>query len=174
MPDPTRPSAVVLASAPVLTRYVAGFTDETRTRQTPDLPNHVAWTLGHCAYTMGRLVERFGGPDLPAADFIDNAGRGAGPDRYDFQLLRLGSTPIDDVSLYPRLVRCVAIFEAAAERLASTEQAAARSDLDASVDWGGTPRTLGELVIRVSLHNATHAGQLADLRRALGMPRVFA
>jgi hypothetical protein len=155
------------ASGPMTTRFLEGFTDDNRTRQAPGLPNHVAWTLGHCAYTMGRLVERFSGSPLPDSDFVDNAGQGAGLDHYDFQLLRMGSRPVDNDAMYPALARCRAIFEDAVSRLAGvTEQTV---DLEREVDWGGSPRRLGDLVIRVSLHNTTHAGQLADLRRALGM-----
>lgn len=165
-------ATVVRASGPMLTRFMAGFDDATRTRQAQNLPNHVAWTLGHCAYTMGRLVERFGGPPLPETDFVAGDGSRADPDRYDTQTVRLGSTPVDDPGLYPALHRCLAIFESAVERLATAVQSADDALLDKPVSWGSHEHPLGALAVRVSLHNTQHGGQLADLRRALGMPRI--
>ncbi len=170
MPDAQQLAALVRYSGPMLTRFLDGFTDETRTTQAPGLPNHVAWTLGHTAYTMHRLADQFGDEGLPPEDFVDGP---ADATRFDRQSLRLGSTPTPDSAAYPTLDRCAAIFERAHERLASAVEGADQADFEREVDWGGVMRPLGELVMRVSLHNATHAGQLCDLRRALGMPRVF-
>lgn len=163
-------TSLVRYSGPVLTRFVAGFTDASRTRQAPGLPNHAAWILGHTAYTMHRLADQFGEEGLPPSDFTDDE---AGADRFNRASVRLDSIPQDDPAAYPSLDRCMAIFEAAVQRLARTVEQAPLEMFDTSVAWGGTERTLDELVMRVSLHNATHAGQLCDLRRALGMGRVF-
>lgn len=167
-PDPLTLAGVVLASGPMLTRYLAGFDDATRVARAPGLPNHVAWTLGHCAYTMGRLVERFGGPSLPARDFAERGDAST----FTIGSVRLGTTPDPEPEAWPTLDRCRRAFEDGVERLAASVGGATRADLARRVDWGGTDRPLGELVSRVSLHNAIHAGQLADLRRALGMARV--
>jgi hypothetical protein len=45
--------------------------------------------------------------------------------------------------------------------------------LDQAVSWHGGEITLRSLVIRVAFHNGAHAGQLTDLRRALGLERVI-
>lgn len=164
------PGALVRYSGPVLTRFVADFDDATHTRQAPGLPNHVAWVLGHTAYTMHRLADQFGDAGLPASDFTDGP---AETGRYHRESVRLGSVPVDDPAAYPTLDRCTAIFDAALQRMAQTVESAAEKTFERSVAWGDSQRTLGELVMRVSLHNATHAGQLCDLRRALGMERVF-
>ena len=163
-------AALVRYSGPVLTRFVAGVTDATHTRQAPGLPNHVAWVLGHTAYTMHRLADQFGEAALPTTDFTDGP---AEPGRYNRASVRLGSVPVDDTAAYPTLDRCISIFDAALERLAETIGRAPEDTFDRHVAWGDSQRTLGELVMRVSLHNATHAGQLCDLRRSLGMGRVF-
>ena len=44
----------------LLDRYLNGFDDTNHTRQAPNLPNHVAWVLGHLALTMHRAAERIG------------------------------------------------------------------------------------------------------------------
>ena len=41
-----------------------------------------------------------------------------------------------------------------------------------AVAWGGQKVTRARLICRVVFHNGTHAGQILDLRRALGMPKL--
>lgn len=180
MPATSSPAARALAhtarsSAPMLKRFLTGFTDETRTTQAPGLPNHVAWILGHCAFTMGRLAERAGGPSLPSDFFLTSTGsdgRRGTTSRFDSDAVAVGSSPTDEPSLWPTLDVCVECFDQAIETLADTIAAASDEDLADSIAWGETEYPLRDLVIRVSLHNALHAGQLSDLRRALGMTRV--
>lgn len=165
-------AGVMRASGPVLTRFLAGFTDETHTVQAPGLPNHVAWTLGHCAYTMGRLVERLGGPALPEAFFVAGDGSQGTADRFDTFSVRLGSRPMPNPAFYPTLSRGVEAFEAAVEQAARSVLALSETDLGVEVPWGAHARSRRDLVVRVALHNAQHAGQLTDLRRALSMPVI--
>lgn len=74
--------------------------------------------------------------------------------------------------MYPTLARCRAVFDGAVSRLADTVARADEAAFERLAPWGSQEHALGALVMRVSLHNAQHAGQLADLRRALGMPRI--
>lgn len=165
-------AGVVRASGPVLTRFLVGFSDRSHTLQAPALPNHVAWTLGHCAYTMGRLVERLGGPALPQGDFLVGDGSQGTLERFDTQSVRLGSRPRPDPTMYPTLTRATRVFEDAVERLASSVLTLDDAALGVLVSWGAHDRPRRELVVRVSLHNAQHAGQITDLRRALAMPTI--
>lgn len=180
MPATSSPAARALAhtvrsSAPMLKRFLAGFTDDTRTTQASGLPNHVAWVLGHCALTMGRLAERAGGPSIPSDFFLAPSGgdgRRGTRSRFDADAVAVGSSPTDEPNLWPTLEICIECFDEAIETLADTIAGATDEDLADSIAWGETEYPLRDLVIRVSLHNALHAGQLSDLRRALGMPRV--
>ena len=45
--------------------------------------------------------------------------------------------------------------------------------LDEEQPWGSGRFKVSELAARIIFHNGTHAGQLADLRRALGMQGVI-
>jgi hypothetical protein len=165
----------VIASAAMLSRYLAGFDDHNRTRQAPGLPNHAAWCLGHLALTMHRASERFGGEAvLPTLDFNVGSPRGDSS-RFGTESVGFGSTPVDDPSCYPEWARCVAIFEAATQRLAT----AIRSASDAAIMkplpfFGGESLCAWHAAPRIVFHNGTHCGQLADLRRALGMGSIFA
>lgn len=159
-----------------LTRFLAGFDDRNRTSQGMDLPNHVSWTLGHCAMTMHRVAERIDGQPYPPSDFIvgDPASPGQGDaQRYDTTTVGFGSTPVDDPVFYPTLRRGREIYESACERLAAAIENAPDSKLDEPQDWHGGPIPLYTLIMRVCFHNGTHAGQLTDLRRALRLPNVI-
>jgi len=181
MPATSSPAARALAhtvrsSAPMLKRFLAGFDNSNRTRQAPGLPNHAAWVLGHCALTMGRLAERAGGPSIPSDFFITGKGgdgRRGTSSRFDADAVAFGSKPTDEPDLWPTLDTCIECFEEAVETLADTIAGAADEDLADPIAWGDSEFPLRDLAIRISLHNALHAGQLADLRRALGMPPVM-
>ena len=159
----------------MLKRFLAGFDDSNRVTQASGLPNHAAWILGHCALTMGRLAERAGGPSIPADFFIAPSGgdgRRGSASRFDADAVAAGSAPTDDATIWPTLDVCVECFDEAIETLADTIAGASDEDLADPIAWGDSEYPLRDLVIRISLHNALHAGQLSDLRRALGMPRI--
>lgn len=160
----------------MLTRFLVGFTDENRTTQAPGLPNHAAWILGHCAFTMGRLAERAGGPSVPSDFFfapVGGDGRRGHAGRFDADAVAFGSSPSDEPGIWPSLDVCRECFDEAVETLADTIAGASDEDLADPIAWGDSEYPLRDLAIRLSLHNAMHAGQLADLRRALGMARIM-
>lgn len=165
----------VLASSVLLSRYLAGFGDHNRTKQAPGLPNHAAWCLGHLAMTMHRACERFGAEAvLPVADFIHGASRGDAA-RFGTESIGFGSAPGDDPSCYPAWAQCVAIFDGATQRLATTVRLASDEALmKPSQFFGGASLPAWQAVPRAVFHNGTHCGQIADLRRVLGMGLVFA
>lgn len=159
-------------SKALLARYLRGFTDASHTRQAPGLPNHVAWCLGHCALTMHRAAERIDGLPLPESDFISNAARGDAL-RYGTESIAFASTPLPDPAAYPALNRCMAIFDAACDRLARASADLPDERFDERVKWGATEITLESLLLRMVFHNGTHCGQITDLRRALGLGSIF-
>lgn len=159
----------------ILGRFFPGFTDENRTRQSPGLPNHLAWCLGHLAMTMHEVAHRLGDglPDRPEPDFIKGDGTEGDLRRFDTESVSFKSTPVDDPSRYPALDRCVAIFHGAIDRLAGAVRRADISKLEQLTPWGPSEIPLWLLVQRMSAHNGMHTGQVIDLRRALGMGRVL-
>ena len=167
-------------SGPLLTRYLDGFTDGNRTRQAPGLPNHAAWTLGHCAIAMHRLANRLTGASLfPEADFVvaddfDPEHPGEATGRFSTASVVFDSTPIDRPALYPLLDRSVEVFGNARVRLSDLVQAMTDADLDRAHSWHDSTMSGADLIARLTFHNGTHAGQLTDLRRALGFPPIIA
>lgn len=181
MPTPrqTLLADAVASTAPLVARYLAGFDDSNHTRQAPNLPNHVAWSLGHLALTMHRTVVRLSNPDatpqtspLPETEFIPGAAAGDAR-RYGTETIAFGSKPLADPKIYPPLARCIEIFNSACERLAKAVREAPDAALDKPTKWGGGEIPVAMLVSRMVYHNGTHTGQIADLRRALGFKSIF-
>jgi hypothetical protein len=164
----------VRASLALFERYLAGFDDTNHTRQAPGLPNHAAWCLGHCAMTMHRAAERLGAEAaLPAGDFLLDAARGDSR-RFGTESVCFGSRPVDDPAAFPTLARCREIFRNAGERLAETAKAAEPPTLTKPTTFfGGAELPAWHAVPRAVFHNGMHCGQIADLRRALGLGSVF-
>lgn len=171
----------VLATKTLMARYLVGFDDTNVTKQAPHLPNHAAWSLGHCALTMHRVANMFesdppasAGP-LPAGDFVTGDGTKGDASRFDSESVSFGSKPIDDARKYPTMARSTQIFDAACDRLASVVRAVSDAKLDQKAKWGasGMELPLWGLVSRMVFHNGMHTGQVADLRRALGFKSIF-
>ena len=156
----------------LLGRYLRDFDDSNHTRQAPGLPNHVAWSLGHLALTMHRVAQKLDGKTPPATDFVEGATCDAG--RFATEAVSFGSKPTADAKAYPPFVRCNKIFSDAIDRLSSACLASSDSVLDSMTKWGAGETTLGSVAMRMVFHNGTHCGQIADLRRALGMGSIFA
>lgn len=162
-------------SGPLMTRYLVGFTDENRTSQAPNLPNHAVWTLGHCAIAMHRLANRLGETDdFPESDFLradafapEHPGESTG--RFSTPSVIFGSTPIDRPSLYPRLARATEAFDAARARLVEFILGKYDDELERAYAWHGSTMTGADLITRITFHNGVHGGQLTDLRRALAL-----
>ena len=108
-------------------RFLVGFNDGNRTTQAEGLPNHAAWTLGHCALVMHRIAERIDGGPLPASDFVVGDGRSGDAERFDTEGVFIESHPVDDDSMYPTWDRCLAIFDAAVLRLSRASAEASDS-----------------------------------------------
>lgn len=155
----------------LMVRYLAAFDDANRTMQARNLPNHVAWCLGHCALTMHRLAAHFDGGELPSGDFVQ--GDAGDEERFATERISFGSRPQDDPGQYPVFGRCVEIYDAACDRLAEAVHFADDAALERIVKWGAGENRLEALVIRMVFHNGTHCGQITDLRRALGLKSIF-
>ncbi len=163
----------VLMTKVLTGRYLAGFDDTNHTRQAEALPNHVAWSLGHCALTMHRAGEKIAGESpLPAAEFVEGAAGDAS--HFGAESVAFGSRPIADAKQYPSLARCVEIYNSACDRFAAVLRGCEESRLDETAKWGPGEVPLYALALRMIFHNGAHTGQIADLRRALGFKSIFA
>jgi hypothetical protein len=158
----------IASTKALMERYLAGFTDDTRAQVAPGLPNHAAWSLGHCALTMHRLAERVDGLPLPSADFGD------GPGKFVADAVAFGSAPAADADAFPSLERCVEVYRGACDRLAAAVRSGRDEQILQIVKWGSAEFPWWLLVSRMVFHNGFHTGQIADLRRAFRFKSVFA
>ena len=140
----------------LLLRFLAGFDDSNGYAQSPDLPNHAAWILGHLALTMHRAAERVTGTTIELA--------------WDPEPFAFGSTP---EGCGPSFETMVDRYRRAMDVLVDAARRAGPQRLAARVQWGGGDTTGRDLLLRMVWHNGVHCGQLIDLRRALGMERVI-
>ena len=168
----------VLASAAVackqlLVRFLADFDDSNRTKQAPNLPNHVIWCLGHVSLYLHSVAERLDGQPLPETDFVAGDGKAGNAERFDTESIGFGVQPGVDEDCYPTLARGQVIFEAACDRLATAVQNADDNALQQEIDWNGNLMPLKDLILRVMFHSALHAGEIVDMRRALNLGRVI-
>lgn len=162
----------VEASKGGVTRFLPGFDDGNRTRQAANLPNHASWSLGHLAMTMHRAAAMLDNKPLPESDFIAGASVGDAT-RFGTESVAFNSEPKDTPDAFPTMARSRAVFESACDRLAAALRGASNEALEAKVKWGAMELPLYLLVTRMLGHNGIHAGQLTDLRRALGFSRVI-
>ncbi len=75
----------------------------------------------------------------------------------------------------PTLERATQIHRAAIARLAASVRDAGDDVFTRQTRWGpgGAPIPAATLASRMIFHTGTHTGQILDLRRALGLPRVI-
>lgn len=172
-PSPKASSlADVLAGAvPLTLRYVAGFDDVTALQQFSGRPNHVIWTLGHCGWTAARVASHLSSKPVSAAWYSQEPGCNAA-----FQIASIcrGSTPSVLPGTYPTLERALEIFRTAHGLLASVVLSLDDERFCVETEWHDGPIRLDALLSRVAFHTACHAGQIIDLRRAIGLPLVLA
>jgi hypothetical protein len=161
----------VAANKFLLGRYLAGFDDASALAQPPGLPNHVIWSMGHCAHTMHRAAQQVDGLDLPASDFTPG-GTGS-RDAFAIESISFGSTPHADPAAYPSLARARAIYDAACDRLSHAIAGASDERITSEAHWANTKLPLYMIVLRMTFHNGMHTGQIADCRRVLGMKSIF-
>ena len=171
--DPNTLAHTVAYTEGLFTRFLVGFDEDSRVAQAPGLPNHAIWLLGHCGFSMNRVAAEFDGGSVPESFYVEGDGTGGDRERFDISSIRIGSRPVANPSMYPTLEQGRSCLKAAIDRLSAAAGNQTSEWLDQELDMHGTRLTRGEQVIRLCFHNGYHAGQLGDLRRALGMPRVI-
>lgn len=124
--------------------------------------NHALWSLGHLTCTHDWLAGLLDGkPSQLPADY--NA------------LFNMGSQPQNDASKYPSWESVQRAYQAAFARL----YAAVGAMNDAQLDQPCSGETYGfatdklDALHKGAWHMGWHSGQVADVRRAMGMPGLY-
>lgn len=162
--------AGVEACKDLTARFYPGFDEAGAVKQAPGLPNHLAWTLGHMAFFLNSVANELDGKGKPGAGF-GAGGREAG--MFEAEGISFKSIPEADASRYPTLPRSIEIFNGACDRLGAAVRGASDDQLSRAIKWGPGEIPLSAAVMRMIFHTGFHTGQIVDLRRALGMPRIL-
>ena len=131
--------------------------------QIPEGLHHPAWAVGHAIVSEAGLVERYVVGQEPA---IKWAG-----------LFSPGNQPPADPAAYPAWTELLAEYDRVRARTLQVLAGLSDADLDrpskAPPEAARLFGTVGQCLVMVGLHTSFHAGQIADVRRALGRKPLF-
>jgi hypothetical protein len=124
--------------------------------------NHVLWQVGHIALDYHWF-----------ASALD--GKPAGTSEADNKLFGMGSKPLRDAKAYPPLPELKKRLGAAWERMSAAAESLRDEDAKkpALIDTGGLLDDRLDAVVKVAWHDGWHTGQIAGIRKALGMKGLF-
>jgi hypothetical protein len=80
---------------------------------------------------------------------------------------------VPDPQKYPTCARCIEIFDRSTDRLVAAIRSADDGTMAKPVKFGPMEIPLYTALLRTIYHTGLHAGQLADLRRALNLGYVL-
>ena len=132
------------------------------THQPSPTDNHALWVLGHLAIT-----------DAWYCGVVGATGASM-PDGYE-ALFGMGSKPVSDSSKYPKPAEVRKLFDANREVLTNWLQKASPAELGMPLKdkTGGFMSDPVDGALKMSWHEGWHSGQLASVRKALGLPSVM-
>ncbi len=127
--------------------------------------NHAMWIIGHLAFGEGTLIDEWAlGQSNPCAD--------------SKEIFSSGLQPVADPDVYPNFAEVLRICREVREHTINVLQDMQETDLDQRTP--GVPSqyrqhvpTIRDCFNMTSLHWLEHKGQLADARRAAGLPVRF-
>lgn len=143
-----------------MNKFIGGVPESQATAQPGGLPNHVLWTYGHLASTAAWAASLIKGSAIDI------------PENYE-KLFGMESKPIDDASQYPPLAEVKGHFDRTMADLMQAAKGLNDAQLAAPVEASGFAKDKADLLVKVAWHEGWHLGQIADLRRALGLPRAL-
>ena len=141
-----------------INRYVTGFNDEHHVVQPENVPNHILWTLGHLAATASWL------------NGLVSGARPVVPDSYN-TMFGMDSKPVSDLTVYPPFSEVRKSFDDAFGALIANTAALDDDELLAppAQDGGGFVTDKLDALFKFAWHEGWHIGQIANLRRGLGI-----
>jgi hypothetical protein len=132
------------------------------TFQTGPEDNHLLWTLGHLASTDAWVGATF---KIPGAEV---------PEAYS-ALFGMGSKPVNDPSKYPPLAEVRGYFDGCRSAVRNWLDTVDDKTLAGSLkeQTGGFANDGFDMLMKICWHEGWHIGQVATIRRALGLPSIM-
>jgi hypothetical protein len=136
-----------------------GFPDDKLTFQNHPHENHALWALAHLASTDAWIN---GLVSAPSGSIPDAVGKCAGP----------GTKPVSDPKQYPPAAEVRRAYESSRAALIRWLETAPDSALDIDIKdkTGGFATTPLDAVFKIIWHEGWHMGQVATIRKSLGLP----
>jgi hypothetical protein len=140
---------------------VADLRDHPLATQSPAGGNHAVWTLGHLTFLEAGVPGILNGEPNPLAHWEP--------------LFGMGSRPVSNPEAYPSFDELLALYrQHRARTLALVAAAAGDGGLDrvpARIPPGFEKEmaTVGQTFLIMAMHQMLHAGEVADVRRAVGL-----
>lgn len=146
----------------VFTRLIADLRDQPLATQAPSGGNHALWTLGHIAFLEAGVPSILFGKPHP------HEAWGA--------LFGQGTMPAADGKGYPTFDEVMAVYtRSRAENLKIVNDLgeAGMSEKPKAIPKGfeNEMATVGQTLLVIALHQMMHCGEIADIRRVVGLPR---
>lgn len=143
-----------------LEAWAKGFTQDQATDSGGIRTHPIAWQLGHIASTENDVYRVFTGePGVVPDDLRAICGTGC-PEPTD-------------ATRYPPLSDLWSLLEQTHEQLLGLIETASDADLDRPpLEESRFFRSLGQAIYEIALHENYHVGEIATLRKALGMKPI--
>jgi hypothetical protein len=132
------------------------------THQVAPTDNHVLWTLGHLAGTDAWMASVCGAPPIELPETFAKA-------------TGMGSKPTPHPSDYPPLTEAQRMMADARARIVRWFEAATDAQLATPLHekTNGFAHDPIDFLQKLAWHEGWHAGQLASLRKSLGLPSIM-
>lgn len=139
-----------------------GFPEDKMTWQTGPEDNHALWVLGHLASTDGWLASMVNAPGTTA------------PESWQ-KPFGQGSKPVSDPKQYPSVAELKKAFDENRAAVLKWFETAPESALATPLKdkTGGFMNDPIDGAMKIAWHEGWHMGQVATLRKALGLPSVM-
>ncbi len=139
--------------------YLNGFEGDAWVAQPSEGANHALWQVGHLAIAYNFFASKFGNIE-PLEDKWNS-------------LFGMGTEPNPDINAYPPPAEALEVMWAQRQKLVDNMSAVPAEELDTEWQTEGFIKTPAQMMSFAPIHDATHAGQLAMIRKHLKMERVF-
>jgi hypothetical protein len=145
-------------------RLVTDLDAHPLTQPTSKGGNHPLWVVGHLAVIEGSLAQTLLGEENPVEHW--------------WPLFGMGTEPQTDASMYPSFAEVLATYRRLrARNLAMLDQLGesrlGEAPKQVPPGFEDFMRTVGQTYLLTALHTMGHIGQLADVRRVVGLKRFF-
>ncbi len=139
--------------------YLAGFEGDAWIAQPCSGANHALWQIGHLAMAYNFFASKFGEVEPLGEEWNT--------------LFGMGSEPKPELGAYAAPAEVLEVMWRERQTLIDNMASLDADKRDTEWETESPIKTPAHMMAFVPIHDATHAGQIAMIRKHLGMERVF-